>query len=109
MKECGMCKTINKPRWKRVFYPSLLQLLPICEGIWRIITMDFMEWWSRLGGKNVIKGIVDRFLKFVYFLAIKHLFIAQEIAHLFLEHVYKFEGLPYSIMIDRDKVFISLL
>jgi hypothetical protein len=52
-------------------------------------------------------GIVDRFSKCV-FLAITHLFIAQKIAHLFLENVYKFNGLPYSIVTYKDKVFTSL-
>lgn len=52
-------------------------------------------------------GIVDRFSKCT-FLAITHLFIAQEIAYLFLENVYKFNGLPYSIVTSKDKVFTSL-
>jgi hypothetical protein len=47
-------------------------------------------------------GIVDRFSKCV-FLAITHLFIAQKIAHLFLENVYKFNGLPYFIVTYKIK------
>lgn len=52
-------------------------------------------------------GIVDWFSKCA-FLAITHLFIAQEIAYLFLENVYKFNGLPYSTVTYKDKVFTSL-
>jgi hypothetical protein len=35
-------------------YSGLFQPLPILEGIWRIITMNFMEGSPRSGGRNAI-------------------------------------------------------
>ena len=102
-----MC--VNKLRWKRVPYPGLLQPLPIPEGIWKNITMNFVERLPKSLGKNAILVIVDRFTKYGHFLAVTHPFTAKDIAKLFLEHVYKFHGLPSFIVTDRDEVFTSLL
>jgi hypothetical protein len=35
-------------------------------------------------------------------------FSAQDIAQLFLDHFFKFYGMPIIIVTDKDKVFISL-
>lgn len=41
VKKCGMCK---KKMIEMIAYHRLLQPLPIQEGLWRNITMDFIEW-----------------------------------------------------------------
>jgi len=80
-----VCK---QAKMEGVPYPGLLQPLPIPEGIWKNITMKFVERLPESIGKNAILVIVDRFTKYEHFLAVTHPFTAQDIAQLFLEHVY---------------------
>uniref|UniRef100_A0A6M2FAR0 Integrase catalytic domain-containing protein n=1 Tax=Populus davidiana TaxID=266767 RepID=A0A6M2FAR0_9ROSI len=53
-------------------------------------------------------AIVDRFTKYGHFITLAHPFTAQEVAKFFLDHIYKFHGLPAMILTDRDRVFTSL-
>jgi hypothetical protein len=52
--------------------------------------------------------IVDRFMKYGHFITLAHPFKAQEVAKFFLDHIYKFHGLPTTILTNRDKIFTSL-
>lgn len=92
---------------KRVAYPSLLQPLPVHNGTWEVITMDFVEGLPSSKGKNVVMVVVDRFMKYGYFIVLTHHFTAQDIVQLFLNHFYKFHRLPAVIVTDRDKIFTS--
>lgn len=83
-------------------YPKLLQLLPTPKGIWWDIIMDFMKGLQRSEGKDIIMVIVDMFIKYRHFIALPHPFLLQDIDHLFLNHFYKFHGLPVMIITDRE-------
>jgi transposase InsO family protein len=69
--------------------------------------MDFIYGLPRSEGKIVIIIIVDRLIKYSYFLVLSHPFTATDIAQLFLDNIYKLHGLPFSIMSDRDTIFTS--
>jgi hypothetical protein len=56
--------------------------------------MNFIEGLPRSGGKDTIMVIVDRFTKYEHFITLAYPFIAQEVAKFFLDHIYKFHGLP---------------
>ncbi|KAJ6942306.1 hypothetical protein NC652_008196 [Populus alba x Populus x berolinensis] len=105
VEECDVCK---QAKVERVAYPGLLQPLPVPKGTWEAITMDFIEGLPGSEGKNAIMVIVDRFTKYSHFIALNHPYTAQDIAQLFLDHFYKFHGLPAVIITDRDKIFTSL-
>jgi hypothetical protein len=70
--------------------------------------MDFMEGLPRSEGKGAIMVIVDRFMKYGHFITLAHPFIAQKVAKIFLDHIYKFHGLPATILTNRDKIFTSM-
>ena len=59
-------------------------------------------------GRDIIMVIVDRFTKYGHFIILAHPFTAQDVVKSFLDHVYKFHGLPATILTDMDKVFTSL-
>lgn len=50
---------------------GLLQPLPILEGPWQDVTMDFVEGLPKSEGYNSILVIVDCFTKYVYFIPLK--------------------------------------
>ena len=104
VKQCSICqqaKHINS------LPAGLLAPLPIPNGAWQQISMDFVEGLPTSNSYNAILVVVDRFTKFAHFIAIKHPFTAAQIARVVLDHVVKLHGLPSSIVTDRDKIFVS--
>jgi hypothetical protein len=93
----------------RVKYPGLLAPLPVPEGAWQVISMDFIEGLPSSGNANCILVVVDKFSKYSHFIPLHHPFTAAIVAQTFLHNVYKLHGLPTTIISDRDKVFTSQL
>lgn len=69
--------------------------------------MNFIERLPKLEENDTIMVIVDRFTKFAHFIAMSHPFTTQDVAQLFMEHLYKLHGLPITILTDMDKTFTS--
>jgi transposase InsO family protein len=103
---CSICKQAKPDRAR---YPGLLQPLPIPDGAWHTVSMDFIEGLPRSSGMNVILVVVDKFSKYSHFLALCHPFNATTVAKLFMSTVYKLHGMPTVIISDRDKIFTSQL
>lgn len=59
---------------------GLLQSLPIPGGVWRDLSMDFIEGLPKSEGYTVIMVVVDRLTKFAHFLPVKHPYTAASIA-----------------------------
>jgi len=85
----------------------LLQPLPIPTSIWSDISMDFVDGLPNSQGKSVIYVVVDRLSKYIHFVALKHLYSAIAVAQEFFEHIFKFHGMPTSIVYDRDPTFTN--
>ena len=86
---------------------GLLQPLPIPDGAWQDLSMDFIEGLPKSEGYDVIMVIVDRFTKYAHFIPIKHPFTTPTIARTVFDNVVKLHGLPKTIVFDRDKIFTS--
>lgn len=52
--------------------------------------------------------IMDIIIKHGHFIVLAHPFTAQDIVKLFLDHNYKFHGLPMRTLTNRDKIFTSI-
>ena len=86
---------------------GLLRLLPIPQGSWTNISIDFIEGLPLSQGKSVIFVVVDRLTKYGHFLALAHPFTTITVATLFFEQIFRLHGLPQTIVSNRDNVFIS--
>jgi hypothetical protein len=86
---------------------GLLQPLPVPSQVWSDISMDFIEGFSKVGGKSVVLTVVDRFSKFAHFMALGHPYSAASVAKAFFEGIVWLHGIPCSIVSDRDTIFTS--
>ncbi len=98
---CQQNQTLNKKQ------AGLLQPLPIPEGPWESVSMDFMVSFPPSKGFDAIMVVVDRFSKMAHFIPTKDEATAQETGRLFFSHIFKHHGLPKDIVSDRDPKFTS--
>jgi len=106
---CHTCRRSKAPRDK---YNGLLQPLPIPQAYWKDISMDFVVGLPESDGCNAILVVVDRLSKERHYIACTDKdngTSAENTARLLMEHVWKYHGLPTSIISDRGTQFTSLL
>jgi hypothetical protein len=101
---CTVCQQAKPDRAK---YPGLLQPLPVPSASWEIISMDFVEGLLKSGAANAILVVVDKFSKFAHFIPMRHPFTDATVAKLFMDVVYRYHGMPKSIVSVRDRIFLS--
>ena len=101
---CAVCQR-NKPDHQ---HPAgLLLPLPVPQGVWTDIAMDFVEALPRVRGKTVIFTVIDRFSKYAHFVPLAHPYTAESVAQAFFTDIVRLHGIPQSIVSDRDSVFTS--
>lgn len=87
---------------------GLLQPLPIPEWKWETISMDFITRLPRTRKKNdSIMVVVDKLSKASHFIHVQSTYKAVQIAHIFMQNVFKLHGLPKTIISDHDVKFTS--
>lgn len=101
------CTVCQKNKNDLAAKPGLLQPLPVPNGVWESISMDFIEGLPPSGGKHCILVVVDRLSKNAHFLALSHPYTAIEVTQLYLDHIFKLHGMPKDIVSDRDPTFLS--
>jgi hypothetical protein len=106
---CNHCAVCQQAKVERVKYPGLLQPLPVPDGAWKMITMDFIEGLPTSDHSNCIMVVVDKFSKYNHFIPMRHPFTAMGVAQHFMDSVFKLHGFPSSIVTDRDRIFTSAL
>jgi hypothetical protein len=101
---CLVCQMAKPDRTKS---NGLFQPLPVPEGAWQTIFMDFVEGLSQSNHADCIMVVVDKFTEYAYFVALKHPYTAASVAKLFIDQIYRLHGMPTSIISNRDRVFTS--
>ncbi|GBG82500.1 hypothetical protein CBR_g34877 [Chara braunii] len=104
--ECPTCQKVNSANH---FPCGLLQPLPIPEGRWQSISMDFIGPLRppTPRGYDAILVVVDRFTKRAHFVPCRYAISAREVADIVFDGVVRDHGLPLSIISDRDPRFTS--
>lgn len=104
VKSCSICQQAKPDRAK---YPGLLQPLPVPEGAWQVVSLDFVEGLPKSATYSVILVVVDKFSKYSHFIPLAHPFSAVSVAQAFMVNIYKLHGLPQALVSDRDRIFTS--
>lgn len=102
--ECAVCQRV---KGEHCHYPGLLDPLPLPTSAWTDISLDFFEGLPKSLGKEVILLVVDRFTKYSHFIPLAHPYTVQSVSHAFMDNVFKWNGLPKSIVSDRNWIFTS--
>jgi hypothetical protein len=101
------CPTCQRNKSEHLHPAGLLLPLPIPQGVWTDIALDFVEALPRVRGKSVILTVVDRFSKYCHFIPLAHPYSAESVAQAFFADIVRLHGVPQSIVSDRDPVFTS--
>jgi transposase InsO family protein len=105
IKTCDSCQR-NKPSNQRP--AGLLQPLPIPDGRWEDIAMDFVVELPRTKkGHDAILVVVDRLTKRAHFCPTTTDATAPDTARVFIDNIFRLHGLPRTIVSDRDPRFTS--
>ncbi|GBG82456.1 hypothetical protein CBR_g34833 [Chara braunii] len=104
--ECPTCQDVNSANHLPYGLP---QPLPIPEGCWQSISMDFIGPLRppTPHGHDAILVVVDRFTKRARFVPCRYAISAREVADIVFDRVVRDHGLPLSIISDRDPRFTS--
>jgi hypothetical protein len=84
-----------------------LKLLSVPAGLWEDVSDDFIVKLHKCRGNDSILVVVDCFSKMVHFIPCKETATAEDVAQLFLEHVWKLHGTPKQTVLDRGPTFNS--
>src|ERR1700720_2089087 len=77
-----------------------IQQLPIPEKPWNLISIDFIEHLLLSSGYTSILVVVDRLTKQAIFIPTHDTITSQELAQLFVIHVFSKHGIPYLVTSD---------
>ena len=58
------------------------------------MSTDFVEGLPKSQMKNVVLVVVDKFTKFVHFVALSHPYTASKVVALYMQHGFKLHGMP---------------
>ena len=106
-RECDACQRTKASTQSPI---GQLQPLPIPERPWKSIGMDFLGPLPKsINGKDMILVIIDRLTKMAHFIPTISTITSKQTAELFLEHVFRYHGLPENIVSDRDPKFTAKL
>lgn len=97
VKTCVICQQ-NRGEYRKK--AELLNPLPIPNGCWKSVSMDFMTHLPESKGLDGILLVVDHFSKMAHFAPTRDVATAQETARMFFDLVVWHHGLPKSIVLD---------
>jgi hypothetical protein len=87
---------------------GLLQLLPIPDRKWEVITMDFITGLPRTNKKHdSIMVVVEKLTEASHFVPVKTTHTMTNIAEIFMKEIVRLHGIPRTIVSDKDTKFTS--
>jgi hypothetical protein len=69
--------------------------------------MDFIIGLPKSRNKSVIMVVVDHLSKYAHLFSLQNPLTTYTMAQIFMDQIFKFHGMPHSIVSDRDPTFTS--
>jgi hypothetical protein len=101
------CDTCQRQKYAATTPGGLLQPLPVPNGVWEDLSLDFITGLPKSRGYEAVLVVVDRLSKYSHFILLKHPYTAKSIAELFVKEIVRLHGIPKSLISDRDPLFVS--
>lgn len=101
------CEACQRNKGELTHPAGLLQPLPILEGKWESISMEFITGLPLVQGHDCIYVVVDRLTKYAHVFVIPTRYFASQVAEIFFIEVFRLHGLPKTIVNDRDNYFMG--
>ena len=86
-----------------------LKPFSVPSGPWEDISYDFIVKFPKCQGNDSILVVVDRFSKMMHLIPCKETATAEDVAQMFLQHVWKLHGTPKRGVSDRGPTFVMSL
>ena len=86
-----------------------LKLSKVPQKTWMHLTVDFITKLPVVAGKDAILVVCDRLSKMTHFVAMMEGTLAEGLARLFQDNVWKLHGLLESVVSDRGLQFMAEL
>ena len=103
---CDLCQRMKN----RIEEPAgKLKLSEVPQKTWSHLTVDFITKLLVVAGKDAILVVCDRLSKMTHFVATTEGTLAERLARLFRDNVWKLHGLPESVVSDRGPHFVAEL
>jgi len=103
---CDLCQRMKNRTEEPV---GKLKLSEVPQKTWSHLTVDFITKLPVVAEKDVILVVCDRLSKMTHFVATTEGTLAEGLARLFRDNVWKLHGLPESVVSDRGPQFAAEL
>ncbi|GJP30198.1 hypothetical protein CLOM_g23263 [Closterium sp. NIES-68] len=102
---CTTCQRMKSSKQKKA---GLLQPLPIPEQPWQVVSLDFITGLpTTTSGHYAILVVIDKFSKMGPFIPTHTTARTEETAQLFVRYIISQNGIPTTLISDRDPKFTS--
>ena len=79
-----------------------LKLSEVPEKLWTHLMVNFITKLLLVAGKDTILVVCNKLFKIIHFVATTEETLAERLARLFRDNVWKLHGLPKSVVSDRE-------
>jgi len=106
VEECDLCQRMKN---KMEELAGKLKLSEVPEKPWTHLMVDFIMKLPVVARKDAILVVCDRLSKMTHFVATTEGTLAEGLARLFRDNIWKLHGLPESVVSDRGPQFVAEL
>ena len=106
MEGCNLCQRM-KNRIEEL--AKKLKLSKVLENLWTYLTIDFITKLLVVAGKDAILVVCNRLSKMIHFVVTTERTLAEGLARLFRDNVWKLHKLPESVVSNRGPQFVAEL